>query len=91
MGVFQYFTLDPWAGESDVSATAQSVIMLVAYLLILVPLALAAWAGHPPLDETHVPADTKPLLGWRGVFGWLPWHWEGQQPEPAVRPKKKGD
>jgi len=90
MGVLQYFTLDAWAGESDVSATAQSAIMLVAYLLILAPLALAAWAGHPPLDEPHVPADAKPLLGWRGVFGWLPWHWEGHQLEPADRPKKKG-
>ena len=89
MGVFQYFTLDPWAGESDVTATAQSVIMLVAYLLILVPLALAAWAGRPPLDETPIGTDSEPPPGWTGLLASLWWRWQGERPPLAHGRKPK--
>jgi hypothetical protein len=86
MGFFQYFTLDAWAGESDVTATAESVIMLVAYLLLLVPLARGAWAGLPPLDEAPRPSGDAPPSGWTGVLAAL-WHWwQGSAPESAGAP-----
>jgi hypothetical protein len=53
MGVLQLPTLDQWGGESDVSATYQSIIMLAAYAAILYPMARDAWR-ELPLEEERV-------------------------------------
>jgi hypothetical protein len=88
MGFLQYFTLDSWAGESDVTATGQSVIMLVAYLLLLVPLARSAWAGLPPLDEAPPASGTEPPPAWTGVLATLWRWWQGSSAEGGGSPAK---
>ena len=73
MGVLQYFTLDQWAGESDVTATGQSIIMLVAYAIILYPMARAAWLRLPPIEESQGSGEAPPP-GWVGPLAKL---WRG--------------
>jgi len=73
MGFFQYFTLDSAAGESDVTATYESIIMLIAYLLILYPMARRGWLGLPPSDEVQDEGDEPPPT-WTGLLA-SAWHW----------------
>jgi hypothetical protein len=73
MGFLQYFTLDSSAGESDVTATYESIIMLIAYLLILYPMARRAWMGLPPADQETDEGD-EPPPAWTGVFASI-WNW----------------
>jgi len=73
MGFVQYFTLDSSAGESDVTATYESIIMLIAYLLILYPMARRGWLGLPPADQETDEGD-EPPAGWTGVFAAV-WNW----------------
>jgi len=73
MGFCQYFTLDQSAGESDVTATYESIIMLVGYFLILYPLARRGWLGLPPAAE-ETDAGDEPPAGWGGWLASL-WRW----------------
>jgi hypothetical protein len=76
MGVLQYFTLDQWAGESDVTATGQSVIMLAAYAIILYPMARAGWLKLPPVEDSQGNGDAPPP-GWVGPLAELWRGWSG--------------
>jgi hypothetical protein len=85
MGVLQYFTLDQWAGESDATATGQSVIMLGAYALILYPLARAGWLKLAPTEERQGDGGAPPP-GWSGPLADLWRWWAGAGPLAAHEP-----
>ena len=54
MGIIQIPTLSAWP---DMVYTYQSIIILGAYALILIPMARAAWKGLPPNTEELKAAD----------------------------------